>query len=180
MTETPTTTTTTTEIDPVKRDVALSALPTAVEVYESTLARKAELEQMVEDCKASIKEQADRLCQLISDAGMQNYGYNGYTYTPGTIHKYYLLSDADCIEKGIEDRFAPFEEDDALCGLVKKDINWRSMQTSLRELEETEDGIPEAVLDVLNITDEFGITRRKASTTNKDKVAQALAKRRKK
>ena len=46
MTETPTTTTT--EIDPVKRDVALSALPTAVEVYEGTLARKAEIEQMLD------------------------------------------------------------------------------------------------------------------------------------
>lgn len=159
-------------------EAALITLPSEVEGYEELLNRKKELEDLLEKTKGEIKAQADKLCQLISDAGMQNYSYNGYTYTPGTIHKYYLLSEADCYAKGIEDRFAPFEEDEALCSLVKKDVNWRSMQTSLRELEETEEGIPEDVLDVLNITDEFGITRRKASTANKDKVASALKKRR--
>ena len=127
-----------------------------------------------------IKNKADFLCQVISDAGLQNFSFEGYTYTPGTTHKYYLNKNADTESLGYDDAFGPFEADDALCDLVKKEINWRSMQTSLRELEESESGIPDDVLAVLNITDEFGITRRKADTKNAKKVAGALKQRREK
>ena len=48
----------------------------------------------------------------------------------------------------------------------------------MHELEETEEGIPEEVLAVLNVVDEFGVQRRKADTKNRDKVAAALEKRR--
>ena len=162
-----------------KQAVAIASLPSEVAIYETLLAKKNALKAEAEKIDAEIKKQSDRLCQMISEAGMQNYSYQGYTYTPGTQHKYYLVTAETAVERGIEDRFAPFEEDEALCSLVHKDINWRSMQTALKELEETEEGIPPAVLDVLNISDEFGISRRKANTKNAEKVAAALKRREK-
>ena len=156
------------------RESAMARLPFEIESYEVLLKSKANLEASLEANKDEIKKQRARVCQTISDAGMQNYSYNGFTYTPGITHKYYLISETDAYDNGIDDRFAPFEEDSYLCNLVKKDINWRSMQTMLRELEESEYGIPENVKSVLNIKDEFGISRRKANTQNAEKVAAAL------
>ena len=157
---------------------AITRLPKVVEEYERLLERKQALKSESEKNDEAIKAKGDELCQVISDARLQNFSFGGYTYTPGTQHKYYLITDEVAFEKGIEDRFAPFEEDDALCDLVHKDINWRSMQTSLKELEENGGGIPEEVLKVLNIKDEFGVSRRKTSMKNAQKVATALEKRR--
>ena len=146
--------------------------------YERLLEEKSRIAAMKESNNAGIKEVEDLLCQAISDAGMKNFPYGGYTYTPGVVHKYYLKTEADAIAAGAESRYAPFENDPALADLVKKDINWRSMQTSLRELEESKDGIPEEVKAVINITDEFGIRRAKTDTKTQDSVAAALRKRR--
>ena len=146
--------------------------------YERLLDEKSRIAALEESNKAGLKEVEDLLCQAISDAGMKNVSIGGYTYTPGVIHKYYLKKEADAVSAGAESRFAPFENDPALADLVKKDINWRSMQTSLREMEDSPGGIPDEVMAVINITDEFGITRRKADTSNMDKVAGALKKRR--
>ena len=145
--------------------------------YEELLADKAKLAKQAEENKESIKEKADELCEAISDAGLKNISFGDYTYTPGVQHNYYLKKDED-LPEDVEDKFEIFENDAALEGLVRKEINWRRLQTAMHELEETEEGIPDEVLAVLNVTDEFGIQRRKTDTTAKNKVAEALKKRR--
>ena len=100
-----------------------------------------------------------------------------YVYTPGVTTKYSFKSQGDLEEEGL-DKFEPFEKDPALCGLVKKDINWRSLNSALSELADTEEGVPEEVMAVLNTYDEIGITRRKKDTKSKSKVKDAIKARR--
>ena len=159
-------------------DVKLEQIERLVDEYESLLAEKADLNKKVEQNKEDIKKKAERLCEAISDAGLKNISLGDYTYTPGVTHNYYMKKDED-LPEDVEDKFAVFESDAALEGLVRKEVNWRRLQTAMHELEETEEGIPDEVLAVLNVTDEFGIQRRKADTKTKDKVAETLAKKRK-
>lgn len=152
-------------------------IKTLIDEYEELLARKSELYKLSEKNKEDIRLKADELCQAISDAGLKNASDGDYLYTPGVQHKYYLRKDED-LPEGIEDKYAVFESDPALADLVKKDINWQRLQTSMRELEDSGEGIPDEVLAVLNVQDEFGISRRKTDTSAKTKVADALKKRR--
>lgn len=158
-------------------DAKLERIEQIVDEYEVLLTEKADLNKKVEQNKDDIKAKAEELCEAISDAGLKNISLGDYTYTPGVVHNYYVKKDED-LPEDVEDKFAPFENDAALEGLVRKEINWRRLQTAMHELEESDEGIPDEVLAVLNITDEFGIQRRKTDTKTKDKVAEALAKKR--
>lgn len=158
-------------------DAKLERIEKVANEYEELLSEKADLNKKVEQNKEDIKAKAEELCEAISDAGQKNATVGEYTYTPGVQHNYYMKKDED-LPEGIEDKFEVFENDAALEGLVRKEVNWRRLQTAMHELEETEEGIPDEVLAVLNVTDEFGVTRRKADVKNRDKVADALAKKR--
>ncbi len=156
----------------------LSKLNKIAKEYEMLLKEKSRLYEETEANKKDIKDKADELCEAISDAGLKNLVYDGHSYTPGVTTKYYLMGEGDALEQGL-DRFAPFENDAALCGLVKKTIGWQSLQKPLQQMAESEEGIPEDVLEVITSKDEFGISRRKASTKNMEKVANALERRKK-
>lgn len=151
-----------------------------IEKYEDVRREKAALEQRLEEVKANIKDREQAVCESISDAGHAFVEWEGYKYTPGIKHKYYLNKSADVTELGIEDVYEPFEQNAFLHDLVHKEITWTSLQTAMKELEETEEGIPDDVRAVLLVQDEFGISRRKVDTTSKNKVANALAKKRSK
>lgn len=157
--------------------MATGRIKTLIDEYEELLTTKNRLAKETEENKGALKAKADELAQAISDADMANVQDGDYTYTPGLQHKYYLISDSDAEEAGI-DRFAPFENDAAFTGLVRKEINWRRLQSAMQEIEDTEEGIPEEVMAVLNIQDEYGISRRKTDTKTKNKVAEGLKKRR--
>lgn len=155
----------------------LDILSRIAQEYEDLLSEKQRLYELTEKNKDDLKAKADELCEQISDANLKNLVYNGYSYTPGVITKYYLMGEGAALEKGL-DRFAPFENDAALAGLVKKEIKWQSMQKPLQQMAESEEGIPEDVLAVISAKDEFGISRRKADTKQMENVASKLAKRR--
>lgn len=157
-----------------EEEMADGRIKVLIDDYERLLKEKTRLKEAAEANEEKIKEMEEILCGAIADAGMVSASDGGYTYTPGVCHKFYLMGAGAAEAAGI-DRFAPFENDPALAGLVKKDINFRSMQGALRELEETEAGIPDEVLAVLSVRDEFGITRRKTDTRNIEKVRKAIA-----
>lgn len=157
--------------------MATGRIKTLIDEYEELLTTKSRLAEETDKNKEAIKAKADELAQAISDADMTSASDGDYTYTPGLQHKYYLISDGDAEERGI-DKFAPFENDAAFTGLVRKEINWRRLQGAMQEMEDTEEGIPEEVMAVLNIQDEYGISRRKTDTKTKNKVAEGLKKRR--
>jgi len=146
-----------------------------IKEYEELLAKKAELKKEAEATDEAVKKKADELAHAISDAEMKQAfsAEYGYTYTPGVQHKYYMKKWEDLPEE-VDDPFAPFENDETLCGLIKREINWRRLQSAMQELEDTEEGIPDEIMAVLNITDEFGISRKKADMKNYNKVKAAI------
>ena len=146
-----------------------------IKEYEVLLAKKADLKKQADETNDAVKAKADELAHAISDAKMKQAfsAEYGYTYTPGVQHKFYIKKAEDLPEE-VEDPFEPFESDEALCALVKKDINWMRLQSAMQELEDAEEGIPDNVKAVLNITDEFGISRKKADMKNYNKVAAAI------
>lgn len=156
----------------------LTKLNAIAQEYEDLLAEKQSLYEATEANKDDIKAKADELCEAISNANLKNLVYDGRTYTPGVITKFYLMGEGAAAEAGI-DRFAPFENDAALAGLVKKQINFQSMQKPLQEMMDSDEGIPEDVMAVITTKDEFGIRRTKADTKTMEKVAAALERRKK-
>lgn len=148
-----------------------------IDKYEALRTEKDELAEKTKLNGEAFKQVQIDLAEAISDADMADAQDGEYVYTPGVTTKYSFKSMADLEEAGL-DKFEPFENDAALCGLVKKDINWKSLNSALTELADTEEGVPEEVMAVLNTYDEIGITRRKKDTKTKSKVKDAIKARR--
>lgn len=146
-----------------------------IDRYEELRTEKDELKKKTTENNEAFTQIQLELAKAISDADMTDATDGDYTYTPGVTTKYSFKSLGDLEELGL-DKFEPFENDDALKHLVKKDINWRSLNSALSEMADTPDGIPDEVMAVLSTFDEVGITRRKKDTKAKNKVAAALKK----
>ena len=152
-------------------------IKTLIDEYERRRAEKDELAEKTKENNEAYKQVQINLAEAISDADMADAQDGDYVYTPGVSTKYSFKSQGDLEEAGL-DKFEPFENDVALCTLVKKEINWRSLNSALSEMAATEEGVPEEVKAVLNTFDEIGITRRKKDTKTKSKVADAIKARR--
>lgn len=157
--------------------MATGRIKELIDKYEALRTEKDEIAKKKSENEEAFKQIQIDLAEAISDADMADAQDGEYVYTPGVTTKYSFKSIADLEEAGL-DKFEPFENDAALCGLVKKDINWRSLNSALTELAGTEDGVPEEVMAVLNTYDEIGITRRKKDTKTKSKVKDAIKARR--
>lgn len=157
--------------------MATGRIKELIDKYEALRTEKGEIAKKKSENEEAFKQIQIDLAEAISDADMADAQDGEYVYTPGVTTKYSFKSIADLEEAGL-DKFEPFENDAALCGLVKKDINWRSLNSALTELAGTEEGVPEEVMAVLNTYDEIGITRRKKDTKTKSKVKDAIKARR--
>ena len=157
--------------------MATGRIKELIDKYEARRTEKDEIAKKKSENEEAFKQIQIDLAEAISDADMADAQDGEYVYTPGVTTKYSFKSIADLEEAGL-DKFEPFENDAALCGLVKKDINWRSLNSALTELAGTEEGVPEEVMAVLNTYDEIGITRRKKDTKTKSKVKDAIKARR--
>ena len=115
-----------------------------IDEYERLRAEKDELKKRSSENEEAYKQIQIDLAEAINDADMADAQDGEYVYTPGVITKYSFKSLADLEEAGL-DKFEPFENDAALCSLVKKDINWRSLNSALSELADTDEGVPEEV-----------------------------------
>lgn len=157
--------------------MATGRIKELIDKYEALRTEKDEIAKKKSENEEAFKQIQIDLAEAISDADMADAQDGEYVYTPGVTTKYSFKSIADLEEAGL-DKFEPFENDAALCGLVKKDIKWRSLNSALTELAGTEEGVPEEVMAVLNTYDEIGITRRKKDTKTKSKVKDAIKARR--
>ena len=122
--------------------MATGKIKTLIDEYERLRTEKDELAEKAKANNEAYKQIQIDLAEAISDADMADTQDGEYVYTPEVSTKYSFKSIADLEEAGL-DKFEPFENDAALCGLVKKDINWRSLNSALSELADTEEGVPE-------------------------------------
>lgn len=157
--------------------MATGKIKEIIDRYEDLRTEKDELAEKTKANNEAFKQVQIELAEAISDADMADAQDGDYVYTPGVTTKYSFRSQAELEEEGL-DKFEPFENDIALCDLVKKDINWRSLNSVLKELSDSEEGIPDEVMAVINTYDEIGITRRKKDTKTKSKVKDAIKARR--
>ena len=148
-----------------------------IDRYEMLLEEKDYLKKQTKDVNAALDEATIDLATAISDEDLTDINDGDYTYTPGVQTRYSFKSQAALDEAGL-DKFEPFEQDEALQHLVKKNINNNSLQSAMKEMAESEDGIPEDVMAVLNTFDKISISRRQRDASTKSKVADALKKRR--
>ena len=157
--------------------MAVGLFKELVDKYEKIRAEKDELKAKTTQNNEDFKNIQLELARAINDADMSDVSDGEYVYIPSVTPKWSFKSIADLEEAGLN-KFKPFEDDESLKALVKKDINWQSLNAALKELNETE-GIPEEVLAVLNSYDEIGIIRRNKDTGSKKKVKEAFERREK-
>ena len=147
-----------------------------IDKYEKIRAEKDELKAKTTQNNEDFRNIQLELARAINNADMSDVSDGEYVYIPSVTPKWSFKSIADLEEAGL-DKFKPFEDDESLKALVKKDINWQSLNSALKELNETEEGIPEEILAVLNPYEEIGIIRRNKDTGSKKKVKEAFMRR---
>lgn len=148
-----------------------------IDRYEEARERKERLSKEKTEAEKEFTAVQEELARAISDADMSVAQDGEYSYTPGVKTRYSFKS-AEALEELGLDKFAAFEADDRLKDLVTKTVNANSMQGVLRELADTEEGLPEGVAAVLNTYDTITISRTSTDTSGKNKVKEALMKRR--
>lgn len=148
-----------------------------IDKYEEVRERKERLAKEKSEAEKDFKAAQDELAVAISDADMSAVQDGEYSYSPNVKRRYNFKSAAALAELGI-DKLELFKADDRLKDLVQETISASAMNSTLAELANTEDGIPDEVMEALNIYDEITISRTSTDATGKKKVKDALKKRR--
>lgn len=157
--------------------MAYGRIKELIDKYEEIRERKTRLTKEKTETEKEFAKIQEELAGAINDADMSMAQDGEYSYTPGVKTRYSFKSAEELEDLGL-DKFAAFEADDRLRDLVTKTVNANSMQGVLRELADTEEGLPEDVAAVLNTYDTITISRTSTDTTGKKKVKEALRKRR--
>lgn len=157
--------------------MAAGKIKELIDRYEEIRELKERLSKDKVQAEKDFKAIQEELAEAINDADMADVQDGEYSYTPGVKTRYSFKSMEALEEDGL-DKFAAFEADERLCDLVQKSVNANAMQGVLRELAASPEGVPEEVMAVLNTYDEITISRTKKDTAGKNKVKDALKKRR--
>lgn len=157
--------------------MAVGKIKDLIDRYEETRELKERLTKDKAQAEKDFKAVQEELAAAISDADMSDVQDGEFTYTPGVKTRYSFRA-MDALEEDGLDKFAAFEGDERLRDLVVKYVNANSMQGPLREIVTQDGELPEAVAAVLNSYDEITISRTKKDTAGKNKVKDALKKRR--
>ncbi|MCD8366118.1 MAG: hypothetical protein LUC83_10010 [Clostridiales bacterium] len=157
--------------------MATGRIKELVDIYEDARARKERLAKEKTEAEKAFKAAQEELAIAISDADMSAIQDGSFSYAPTVKRKFNFKSAANLAELGI-DKIELFKSDERLKDLVVETISAGAMNSALGELAGTEEGIPEEVLEAVNIYDEISISRTKKDTTAKNKVKDAIKNRR--
>lgn len=157
--------------------MAVGKIKELIDKYEEARELKERLSKEKTEAEKEFKAAQDELAVAISDEDLSEVQDGEFSYAPSVKRRYNFKSAKDLDELGI-DKFAIFKSDDRLKDLVTETISAAAMNSTLGELADTEDGIPDEVMEALNIYDEISISRTKKDTTGKNKVKDAIKKRR--
>ena len=61
--------------------------------------------------------------------------------------------------------------------IVKETVDWRTLNSTMKEVAESDEGIPDEVREILNVYDEIIVSRTKKASDKQDKLKEAFKRR---
>lgn len=146
-----------------------------IEKYEEIRARKERLTKEKTAAEEEYKQIQIDLAEAITEIGEDSATNEGFVYSPKVQGKYSFRAQEDLEAEGL-DKIAVLKEN-GFGEIVKETVDWRTLNSTMREVAESDDGIPEDVLGILNVYDEIIVSRTKKDTKKQDKLKEAFERR---
>lgn len=146
-----------------------------IEKYEEIRARKERLAKEKTAAEEEYKQIQIGLAEAITEIGEDSASNDGFVYSPKVQGKYSFRAQEDLEAEGL-DKIAILKEN-GFGEIVKETVDWRTLNSTMKEVAESDDGIPEDVLGILNVYDEIIVSRTKKASDKQDKLKEAFKRR---
>lgn len=146
-----------------------------IDQYEEIRERKERLAKEKAAAEEEYKQIQIDLAAAITEIGEDSATNEGFVYSPKVQGKYSFRAQEDLEAEGL-DKIAVLKEN-GFGEIVKETVDWRKLNSTMREVAESDDGIPEDVLGILNVYDEIIVSRTKKDTKKQDKLKEAFERR---
>ena len=138
-------------------------LDALAQAYEEARTRKEELSAQLDAAKQALTAAEEALADGLVEADKSSTQWGGRNYSLKCETKYGFLGAEKLAEKGL-DKFAVLREN-GFDYLIKETVDAKTLNSTMKAQAETEDGIPDDVMEVLSTYDVTGISRTKAKTS---------------
>lgn len=129
--------------------------------YEEHRTLKAELEDQVKANNAALAELEEQIADYMIEEDTPQIAVGGYSYSLKQETKYNFKG-ADKLAAAGLDKFDVLREN-GFDFLIKETVDPRTLNSTMKEQANTEEGIPDEVMEILSTFDVIGINRRKAT-----------------
>ena len=146
-----------------------------IDQYEEIRERKERLAKEKAAAEEEYKQIQIDLAAAITEIGEDSATNEGFVYSPKVQGKYSFRAQEDLEAEGL-DKIAVLKEN-GFGEIVKETVDWRTLNSTMREVAESDDGIPDEVLGILNVYDEIIVSRTKKDTKKQDKLKEAFERR---
>lgn len=135
------------------------ALQNMIQEYEQLLTRKDELAEETKAVNASIEEAKQAIADQMVEEDTPQISIGSYSYSLQNKTKWSKKSEAKLMEEGLD--FFEVLREQGLGDLIKETVNARSLDATLNDMAESEEGVPDELLDVVSRYDMLDIRRAK-------------------
>ena len=146
-----------------------------IDQYEEIRERKERLAKEKAAAEEEYKQIQIDLAAAITEIGEDSATNEGFVYSPKVQGKYSFRAQEDLEAEGL-DKIAILKEN-GFGEIVKETVDWRTLNSTMKEVAESDDGIPEDVLGILNVYDEIIVSRTKKASDKQDKLKEAFKRR---
>jgi len=155
--------------------MAQGVLKELIDRYEKLRKEKDDLKEKTKKNEEDFKNAQIDLARAITELEQDSAQDGDYVYTPKTAPKYSFKSQEDLDAAGLN-KFDVLREN-GLGEIVVDFVGWQTLNSALRELNESGEGIPDEVLEVVNAYDDISISRTKKKSDKRDKLKAAFERR---
>lgn len=135
------------------------ALQNMIQEYEQLLTRKDELAEETKAVNASIEEAKQAIADQMVEDDTPQISIGSYSYSLQNKTKWSKKSETKLMEEGLD--FFEVLREQGLGDLIKETVNARSLDATLNDMAESEEGVPDELLDVVSRYDMLDIRRAK-------------------
>lgn len=134
-------------------------LQNMIQEYEQLLTRKDELAEETKAVNVSIEEAKQAIADQMVEDDTPQISIGSYSYSLQNKTKWSKKSEAKLMEEGLD--FFEVLREQGLGDLIKETVNARSLDATLNDMAESEEGVPDELLDVVSRYDMLDIRRAK-------------------